>query len=191
MKITPHRSHRHACYRRSRPVPKTFLPDRERVIDLQLRPHLELEKLLRGLADHGTPGALAFRVAVGQAMARRYFDDVAQGVMDAAAHALDAIDCRHRQLGLLHARVDEIRVIGHGLNLADDMQAVTTRREQWRAHLFAARYASRRRPKASLPERARAAGDTTNKTGDGVAIAALIRPPFAPSRLWRAVASLR
>ncbi|AXW48147.1 hypothetical protein ACI2S5_08415 [Ralstonia nicotianae] len=129
------------CHHRGRPARETgALPSvirfsRGAEVQLQLVPHVELEKLRDGTATEESWHTLAFRINVGQVLAQQYFAHVGD-VLDAMARGVVAVaevGKRFRRVGRFGCTGDEFRAIGAALTLTDDMQEATTRRQQLHA----------------------------------------------------------
>lgn len=97
--------------------------------DLQLYPHAELSKLRDGVATAEAWHTIVARLNVGQVTAHRHFTNEAQ---KACRTALDSMVCvreRHARVGKWGISGDEFATVGAALNLTDDMQLNSTRRE--------------------------------------------------------------
>ncbi|WP_455275106.1 hypothetical protein [Ralstonia thomasii] len=113
-------------------LPSLFRFSRSAELHLQLVPHIELEKMRDGTATEQSWHTLAFRINVGQTLAHQQFADQA-AALDAMAHgvwAIAEVGKRYKRTGRFGCTGDEFRAIGEALNLTDDMQKETTRREQ-------------------------------------------------------------
>ncbi len=98
---------------------------------LQMIPHSELEKLRDGTADDYAVNTLAFRLNWGYVMAGEYFDTPeARACTEAGLDAIRSIKDRHARLGKWGCTGPEFVAMGAALNLTDEMQAQTTRRQQ-------------------------------------------------------------
>ena len=98
---------------------------------LQLIPHSELEKFKTGDADEFTWNTICFRLNWGYVMSGDHFDSVeARIMMEASLAAISLIKQRHERTGKWGTTGKEFNVIGQALNLTDDMQMNTTRRQQ-------------------------------------------------------------
>ena len=100
---------------------------------LQLVPHSELDKFRRGLADETTYHTLAFRLNWGYVMAGEFFDALAQEAMARGLDAIRSVRERHERLGKWGTTGPEFEAMGYALNLTDEMQQKTTRKEQLHA----------------------------------------------------------
>jgi hypothetical protein len=109
------------------PMPYRFNRDGE--IDLQLIPHLEFQKLKLMCADDETWNTLAARVNVGYVLANSYAGDKQKTACSLALDALVLIKNRHYEIGKFWSSGDELEAIGEALNLTDDMQKASTRRD--------------------------------------------------------------
>jgi hypothetical protein len=112
-------------------LPKTMRYSSANELMLKLVPHQELERLRDGTADEGTWHTLTVRLDWGLFMAIDHFeDDVAKATIKEALEALLAIKDRNAKLAKWGATGQEFHAIGMALNVTDEMQARTTRREQ-------------------------------------------------------------
>ncbi|MER8124604.1 hypothetical protein ABS198_20200, partial [Acinetobacter baumannii] len=89
---------------------------------LQMIPHNELARVLKGMGTEESWHTLAVRVNVGAMMAKLYFNVEAQEAMTAAVHAVAEAGKRYVTTGKMILTGDESRAIGGGLNLTDEMQ---------------------------------------------------------------------
>lgn len=96
---------------------------------LKLLPHDELRKLREGQGTEYTFNTLACRLNVGYTMAAHLFTGDAAPALKAALDALVAVKERHGARGTWIATGDELKALGTGLVLTDEMQDNTTRRE--------------------------------------------------------------
>ena len=105
-------------------------------IDLKLTPHAHLSKILAGEGDEECWHTIVFRLNCGNAIANKSYahQPEAQDEMERALAAICEVGKRYKRTGKLGCSGDEFRAIGAGLNLADDLQASTTRREQREAY---------------------------------------------------------
>lgn len=113
-------------------LPSLFRFSRNAELSLQLIPHSELEKLRDGTATEESWHTLAFRINVGAMLAAMYFQHV-EPEMTSAVQAVADVGKRFVSIGRLGMTGDEFRAIGTGLNLTDDMQMATTKRQQYLA----------------------------------------------------------
>ena len=110
---------------------KMFRHSKQADVFLQLIPHSELEKFKTGDADEVTWNTVCFRLNWGYVMAGDHFDSVeAVILMEASLAAVRLIKERHEKTGKWGTTGKEFNVIGQALNLTDDMQMETTRRQQ-------------------------------------------------------------
>lgn len=130
---------RNKAHRPSAPcIPMIIRFDSEDERTLQLIPHTALAALKAGNATESDWHTLACRLNVGITMARTLFgQDVAMIMATALASVCDVRD-RWKRVGKYGANAQEIKEIGAGLVLADDMQRSSTRREMRDAlvHVF-------------------------------------------------------
>lgn len=111
-------------------IPSVFRYAPKHETNLQLVPHAELEKFRRGLADEYSYNTLAFRLNWGYVMADDFAEPEARAVMESALAAVRSVKERHERLGKWGMAGDEFARVGDGLNLTDEMQKATTRKEQ-------------------------------------------------------------
>lgn len=98
---------------------------------LQMIPHSDLERLRDGTADDYVVNTLTFRLNWGYVMAGEYFDTPeARACTEAGLAAIRAVKERHERLGKWGCSGPEFVAMGEALNLTDEMQAQTTRRQQ-------------------------------------------------------------
>lgn len=129
------RHHRGRPARETGALPSVIRFSRGAEVQLQLVPHVELEKLRDGTATEESWHTLAFRINVGQVLAQQYFAHVGD-VLNAMARGVVAVaevGKRFRRVGRFGCTGDEFRAIGAALTLTDDMQEATTRRQQLHA----------------------------------------------------------
>lgn len=131
----------HRRNKRGRPARETgalpiiFRFNQRNETQLQLVPHVELEKMVDGSATEESWYTLAFRINVGQMLAQRQFSDHPD-VLDAMARGVAAVaevGKRFKRAGRFGCTGDEFRAIGAAITLTDDMQEATTRRQQLQA----------------------------------------------------------
>lgn len=111
-------------------LPATFRYSTENETKLQLIPHAELEKFRRGLADESSWHTLACRLNWGYVMSEDFNEPEAMATMERGLEALRAVQDRHQRLGRWGTAGDEFAHIGDALNMTDEMQKRTTRKEQ-------------------------------------------------------------
>ncbi len=112
-------------------LPKIFRHNKESDIALQLVPHQELEKFKTGEADEITWNTVCFRLNWGYVMSGDHFDSVeARELMKQSLKAIRSVKDRHDRTGKWGTTGEEFNIIGQALNLTDDMQMNTTRRQQ-------------------------------------------------------------
>jgi hypothetical protein len=92
---------------------------------------MELAKLRDGTADEGTWHTLVCRLDWGCFMSIDHFENIeANDAIHAALNSMRSIKDRFDRLGKWGMSGEEFVSIGAALNLVDDMQSQTTRREQ-------------------------------------------------------------
>ncbi len=123
-------------YRPSGPVSanriKTFRYNADADAWLKLFPHQALEALRNGTANADMHNALVLRTVWGQRMVDDHLvdPDEARAVMALGVAAVRRVADRFDRVGKFGATGEELGHIGDALNLCDDLQGITTRREQ-------------------------------------------------------------
>lgn len=98
---------------------------------MQLVPHQELEKFKTGEADDYTWNTVCFRLNWGYVMSGDHFDSVeARELMQDSLDAIRSIKARHEKTNTWGTTGNEFNIIGQALNLTDEMQMNTTRKQQ-------------------------------------------------------------
>ncbi|CAB5224454.1 hypothetical protein UFOVP393_83 [uncultured Caudovirales phage] len=112
-------------------MPTTIRHSDESDTLLQMVPHVELDKFREGNADAYTVNTLAFRLGWGYVMAGEYFDTPeARKTMEDGLGAIRGVKERFGRTKKYGASQPEFQAIGVALSLTDEMQKMTTRREQ-------------------------------------------------------------
>jgi hypothetical protein len=112
-------------------LPKIFRHNKEAEVDLQFIPHMELQKFKTGDADEYTWNTVCFRLNWGYVMSGDHFDSVeARELMEQSLAAIKSVKARHERTSKWGTTGEEFNVIGQALNLTDEMQLNTTRRQQ-------------------------------------------------------------
>lgn len=113
-------------------LPSVFRHSGSADTDLKLIPHAMLDKILHGEGDEECWTTIVFRLNCGNAIANKSFahQPEVQDEMEKALAAICDVGKRFKRTGKFGCTGDEFKAIGAGLNLADDLQANTTRREQ-------------------------------------------------------------
>ena len=112
-------------------LPKIFRHSKEVEVTLQLVPHQELEKFKTGEADDYTWNTVCFRLNWGYVMSGDHFDSVeARELMQDSLDAIRSIKARHEKTNTWGTTGNEFNIIGQALNLTDEMQMNTTRKQQ-------------------------------------------------------------
>lgn len=99
---------------------------------LQLVGHQHLDKIRDGDGDRLVWQTLAYRINVGVALAANHYgehDDLRDALAD-AVRALCEVGKRYTRVGKFGCSGDEYRAIGRGLDLTDELQKATTRKQQ-------------------------------------------------------------
>lgn len=99
---------------------------------LKHMPHQALEALRNGTIDAAMHNMLVIRVLLGRQIVEDHLVDPgeARQIMAAGVAAVESVAARYDRLGRFGATGEELRQIGDALNLCDDLQDITTRREQ-------------------------------------------------------------
>ena len=118
--------------RETRALPVMFRRSGAADTTLKLTPHAMLAKVMAGEGDEECWNTLVFRLNCGNAIANQSFahQPEVQDEMERGIVAICEVGKRYKRTGKLGCTGDEFRAIGAALNLADDLQANTTRREQ-------------------------------------------------------------
>ena len=112
-------------------LPKVIRHTHEADTMLKMIPHMELAKLRDGTADEGTWHTLVCRLDWGCFMSIDHFENIeANDAIQAALNGMRSIKDRFDRLGKWGMSGEEFVNIGAALNLVDEMQSQTTRREQ-------------------------------------------------------------
>ncbi len=112
-------------------LPKIFRHNKQAEVDLQFIPHMELEKFKTGDADEYTWNTVCFRLNWGYVMSGDHFDSVeARELMEKSLAAIKSVKDRHDRTSKWGTTGEEFNIIGQALNLTDEMQLNTTRRQQ-------------------------------------------------------------
>lgn len=111
--------------------PITIGVDPEQKLHMKLIPHQELDRLRTGDGNEVSWNTIVCRLNIGGVMSvKQNFSEDPTPTIRAALNAMVALQERREKTGRYVATGDELRAIGEGLNLVDDMQDATTRREQ-------------------------------------------------------------
>lgn len=112
-------------------LPKNIRYGHKEELALMMIPHQELERFRDGTADEPAWHGITCRLDWGAFMAVDHFNNIeANDLIRDALDAMVAIKHRHDKVGKWGASGDEFFKIGEGLNIVDEMQKNTTRREQ-------------------------------------------------------------
>jgi hypothetical protein len=110
--------------KRNRSMPITYAAPAEALNNLQLVPHLVLEKYRTGSRDEEDWHTLAVALNVGAVLSRKQ----AVEVQEVLSKALDAL-CSFGSRGNWILTGNELRAIGEGLTMTDEIYRAVTRRE--------------------------------------------------------------
>ena len=112
-------------------LPIVFRHSNKADLSLKVIPKEDLERLRIGEADEYTINTLAFRLNWGYVMAGEIFDTPeARKIMEDGLAAIRAVKERHKKTGKYGATGEEFFAMGDALNMTDEMQEGSTRREQ-------------------------------------------------------------
>lgn len=113
-------------------LPVTYRHQASADVYLQLIPHSELEKLRTATADEGTFHTLAYRLNWGYVLAGECFPEQPEvrAQMEKALAAISSVKNRFERTGKYGCTGEEFFTLGNSLNLTDEMQEATTRRQQ-------------------------------------------------------------
>jgi hypothetical protein len=117
--------------RRATPaIPVLIATDPEQNRNLKLIPHQELAEIREGRGTETSWHTVTARLNFGSVLAMRHeFSEDPKPVMRAALDAVRALKARHESSGRYVLTGDELRAIGAGLTMTDDLQDATTRRQ--------------------------------------------------------------
>ena len=96
--------------------------------DLQLLPHLDLERFRTGTADAAGWSVLATRVNWGAVLAARHAPEAVERMQN-GVRALAAVIGRHAAIGRWGVDGGQFRAIADALDVVDQLQVQLTRRE--------------------------------------------------------------
>ena len=109
-------------------LPLTIRFDEDSERTLQLLPHQELEQLREGKGEEKNWHTITCRLNIGLTLAYNIFTDCKQE-LDDALQCMREIYARNERIGKWILTGDELRIVGQGLFLTDEMQLKSTRRE--------------------------------------------------------------
>jgi len=103
-------------------------------LNLKLVPHGHLAAMVEGRGDMDAYSTVVFRILVGAALIEFADDDAKEAlekeVFLPALDSLISVGERYQRLGKFGLNGNELQSLKQALNLTDDLQAVTTRRQQ-------------------------------------------------------------
>lgn len=102
-------------------------------LNLQLVPHGHLAAMADGRGDEDAYCTVVFRTLVGHSLVELADESGKEALLKVFLPALDsaiAVGERYKRLGKFGLNGDELTSLKAGLNLTDDLQAASTRREQ-------------------------------------------------------------
>lgn len=112
-------------------LPIVFRHSSQADLTLKVIPKKDLERLRLGEADEITINTLVFRLNWGYIMAGEIFDTPeARLIMENGLAAIRSVKERHKKTGKYGVTGEEFFAMGDALNMTDEMQAGSTRREQ-------------------------------------------------------------
>lgn len=127
------RTHFHRSVKRPVKLPALFRRSQQAELSLKLIPHAHLLSLTDGRGDEDSFLTIVFRVIVGTTLVC-YVDDAGreelEKIFKPAINSLISIGDRASKLGKFGCAGDELLSIKEALNLTDDLQTVSTRRQQ-------------------------------------------------------------
>lgn len=106
-------------------------PDQE--LNLKLIPHGHLQAIVDGRGTEEEFLTVAFRIMVGGSLtvfADTEGEKALEGTFTEAVKALVSVGERYERLGKFGCNGDELKALKDALNLTDDLQEVTTKRQQ-------------------------------------------------------------
>ncbi|MFP3645200.1 hypothetical protein [Paraburkholderia sp. SIMBA_054] len=123
-----------------RPVklPALFRHTASQELELKIIPHAHLQAVIDGRGGENEFLTVVYRVMVGGSLTS-YADEegerALEGIFTAALNALINIGERYEQLQKFSCLGDEIYPVKEALNMTDDLQALTTRKQQSQVYL--------------------------------------------------------
>jgi len=111
-------------------VPILFRTDPEHDRNLKLIPHQELVELREGRGTETSWHTITARLNFGGVLAMQHeFSEDPKPMIKAALGAMQTLKARHESTGRYVLTGDELKAIGAGLTMTDDLQDATTRRQ--------------------------------------------------------------
>jgi hypothetical protein len=123
----------HRSARRPVKLPAIFRHTPAQELDLKIIPHGHLQAVIDGRATENEFLTVVFRVMVGGSLtsfANEEGEKALESIYTNALNALIAIGERYERLKKFGCHGDEIRFIKEALNMTDDLQELTTRKQQ-------------------------------------------------------------
>lgn len=120
-------------HRRPVKLPAIFRHTPDQELSLKLIPHGHLQAIVDGRGTEEEFLTVAFRVMVGgslTAFADEEGERALEGTYVDAIKALVSVGERYEKLGKFGCNDDELKSLKEAINLTDDLQEVTTRRQQ-------------------------------------------------------------
>lgn len=114
-------------------VPSIIRHSSKQELSLKLIPHTHLQSMVDGRGTEEEFLTIIFRVMVGgslTAFADEAGEAALESVYTSAVSSLVAVGERYQRFGKFGCNGDELKSLKEALNLTDDLQAVTTRRQQ-------------------------------------------------------------
>jgi hypothetical protein len=109
-------------------LPMTFGITSEAAMFLQMSPHQCLDEMRRGDGNDRAWHTIVCRLNIGLTLAHEHFPLAKQDMVD-ALQAMQEVGARHDFLKQWGMSGDQLKIVGVGLSLCDDMQNTVTRRE--------------------------------------------------------------
>lgn len=111
-----------------------FAYDAEHAIRLKMLPHAAFGRLKDEVADGDDLATIVVRLDWGNILAKTIFDEpVINILLESAFEGVRTLQNTINKSGICIATEQELKSIGKGLTLVDDLQDNSTRREQWNA----------------------------------------------------------
>lgn len=123
----------HRSVKRPVKLPAIFRHTPDQELSLKLIPHGHLQAVVDGRGTEEEFLTVTFRVMVGgslTAFADEAGEKALEGVYVDALKALVSVGERYERLGKFGCNGDELKSLKDAINLTDDLQEVTTRRQQ-------------------------------------------------------------
>lgn len=123
----------HRSVKRPVKMPAIFRQSAAQELQLKIIPHAHLKAIIDGRGGVDEFLTLCFRIMVGgslTSLADEEGEVTLEKEFDPGIEALLAIGTRYEKLGKIGVNGDELLAIKHALNLTDDLQEASTRKQQ-------------------------------------------------------------